>query len=136
MEPILLGLGAVASALLLGGMGFFSGVVAPMVFTKLEAATAGAFIRAVFPWYYLWLVVTAAAASLALLPVRSFEGALAAAIALGGVLARQALMPAINHERDHGKPARFARLHSLSVWLNGAQLLAAIALVALLANAG
>lgn len=133
MEPILLTLAAIASSLLLGGMAFFSGVVAPMVFTKLEPAVAGGFIRAVFPWYYLYLVATAAAAALALLPVRGFEAMVALAIAGAGMVARQALMPAINRERDAGNHARFDRLHRLSVWLNGAQLLAAIVLVALIA---
>jgi hypothetical protein len=40
-------------ALAFGGMTFFSAVMAPLVFTKLPFDTAGAFIRQVFPWYYL-----------------------------------------------------------------------------------
>ena len=38
-----------ALALTFGGMTFFSGVMAPLVFTKLPFETAGAFSRQVFP---------------------------------------------------------------------------------------
>lgn len=41
----------IAVATLFGSMAFFTGVIAPLVFTKLEAAVAGGFIRALFPWY-------------------------------------------------------------------------------------
>jgi len=44
-----------ALAVAFGGMTFFSAVVAPLVFVKLPAATAGGFIRELFPWYYLTL---------------------------------------------------------------------------------
>ena len=44
--------GIVAVASLFGSMLFFSCIVAPLVFVELEAATAGRFIRRLFPWYY------------------------------------------------------------------------------------
>ena len=58
-----------------------------------------------------------------------------ALIALGAVVARQVLMPRINHHRDRmqagerAAEARFDRLHRASVWINGAQLLAALAVL-------
>lgn len=45
-------------ALTFGGVTFLSGVMAPLVFTKLPFETAGAFIRQVFPWYYLTMAIT------------------------------------------------------------------------------
>ena len=42
----------VATALVLGGMAFFSFVMAPLVFHQLEREQAAAFMRAAFPLYY------------------------------------------------------------------------------------
>ena len=53
METVINGMGFFATGILLGAMLFFSGVMAPLIFTKLEADVAGRFIRQVFPWYYL-----------------------------------------------------------------------------------
>ena len=44
---------------LLGGMVFFPSVVAPRVFRVLEPDDAGRFLRALFPAYYLYLIITA-----------------------------------------------------------------------------
>jgi hypothetical protein len=123
-------------ALTFGGMTFFSAVVAPLVFTKLPAETAGAFIRAVFPRYYLTLGATTLVALLALLPgvvdATPWEAMLTALILFGFVYARQVLMPRINQARDAelaGEPdagRRFQRLHRASVAVNGIQWLAAL----------
>lgn len=63
----------VSLALLVGGMAFFAVVVAPLVFTRLPADQAGAFIRQVFPAYYLWVAGCAAVAALTLALVRPWE---------------------------------------------------------------
>ena len=54
-------LGQVSVATLFGSMAFFSCVMAPLIFIKLEAATASQFIRSVFPRYYLVILVLMAA---------------------------------------------------------------------------
>ncbi len=122
-------------AALFGGMAFFAAVYAPLIFIKLEAATAGAFIREVFPVYYLAMGL-ASAAALALLAGGTTHGAVAlgamAAVVLGFVAARQILMPAINRARDAalggeaGASRRFARLHRTSVAVNALQLAAVL----------
>lgn len=67
-----------------------------------------------------------------LLGPRPIDGAIMGVVALGAVLAREVLMPRINHHRDRklaGEPEAersFARLHRLSMWINGAQLLAGL----------
>ncbi len=48
---ILSAVALLAAALLLGGMGFFAAVLAPLVFTRLPAEVAGRFVRSVFPAY-------------------------------------------------------------------------------------
>ena len=57
-----------ALALLFGGMIFFAAVVAPLVFTRLPAEHAGRFIRAFFPVYYLYVLISSTVAAIALVP--------------------------------------------------------------------
>jgi len=130
-------LAGLALALTWGGMTFFSAVVAPLVFTKLPLETAGAFIREVFPWYYLTMGLTTLLAVLLLLPVIEagvgWPAALSVFALIGFVMARQVLMPRINEARDAelagdaGAGKRFKRLHGVSVLINGAQWLAIFA---------
>ena len=130
--------GGVLVAAIFGGMVFFAFVYAPLVFTKLPAATAGTFIRAVFPVYYKAMGATAAAAGLMLLP--RTEGF--ATLAVGAVffLVMLLLMPRINAARDASvaEPAsggagpdarRFGRLHRLSVIINFVQMLVVLAVL-------
>lgn len=126
--------GLFATALLFGSMAFFSAVIAPLIFTKLDAETAGRFIRQVFPWYYLTIITLAVAAALSLTFSRGPDAVALGAVAAAGVIARQVLMPRINRARDAADEGeakarkRFSRLHRLSVWINAAQMLA-VALV-------
>lgn len=85
---------------LFGGMMLYSFGFAPMVFSALPAEDAGRFIRAAFPWYYLFVIVTAGLGGAILLRSNSWSGALALSIAIIGVFARQVLMPGINTARD------------------------------------
>lgn len=118
-----------AVALLLGGMIFFAAVMAPLVFTKLAAGQSGPFIRAVFPFYYLYVLIFSAIAAAGLLP--RWEGACMAAVAVLTVWLRQWLMPRINRASDAARDGdllakrRFDRGHRLSVIVNFAQIIAA-----------
>ena len=134
-------LGLYASAILLGGMAAFSFLFAPLVFTKLPAETAGRFIRAVFPWYYLFVLGAAAAAALALAAAGAGPGPwlAMAAVAVAGVVARELLMPVINRARDRqlageGSAARFDWLHRSSVAINLLQMAAAAWVLAAIAG--
>jgi hypothetical protein len=72
-------------------------------------------IRRAFPHFYLFVIVTAAAAA-ALLARTDHVAALGlAAVAATTVPTRQLLMPAINHATDAGDKPRFSALHGLSV---------------------
>ena len=113
-----------------GSMVFFSAVVAPLVFTRLPAEAAGAFIRQLFPVYYLVLAGLTGAAALLVLGTDGGNAALFAIVAGGFVYARQVLMPRINALRDaelagdaEAAP-RFARAHRGSVVLNAVQMIA------------
>ncbi len=134
-------IGLVAVATLFGSMAFFSFVVAPLVFVKLDGASAGRFLRGFFPWYYLVVGLLALLALAALAALRPLEATTLGLVVLGAVVSRQVLMPRINHHRDRMLEGQadaeraFNRLHRLSVWINALQLLAAFVVLLRLATA-
>ena len=125
---------------LAGSMLFFALAVAPTVFRSLPAEHAGAFLRMLFPRYYLWGIVVALACSLS--AWLSETGGVATGVSLAVLLlfvyARQFLMPAINRARDRDLEgdsqagASFRALHLQSVLINALQLLLLLAVCAYL----
>ena len=125
--------------LLLGGMLFFPIVVAPVVFMSLPEAQAGSFLRAMFPRYYVFMIVLSLAASTMYQLSEGAVVSVAALVCLGVGLStlwvRQGLLPRINAARDAqlagdvnaGKA--FDRGHKLSVSMNIVQLVLLVALV-------
>ena len=138
MSKILFLVGLVSVATLFGSMAFFSSVIAPLIFMKLDEATAGRFVRSIFPWYYLIIAGLSLLATACLLVIHPLEAAILAIIALGAVFARQFLMPRINNYRDrmvegdNKAEKAFAGLHRLSVWINGGQLIGALTVLVLM----
>lgn len=122
-------------ALLTGSMVFFSFVMAPLIFIKLDIDVAGRFVRAVFPWYYLLVTVLATIASLLLIAFLPLNSTLMALVAGSGFYCRQFLMPKINEFRDRSLADEeeagkiFERLHKRSEIINGLQLLAVFAVL-------
>lgn len=120
-------LAALGLSALLGGMLFFGAIVAPLVFTKLPPDTAGVFIRAIFPRYYAFIVVSSGLAALGFL----LRGQRVSGLVLLLVLAVTCwlwfwLIPHLNALRAAGNTAGFDRGHRLSVWINFAELVAAL----------
>lgn len=120
------------SAVMLGAMVFFSGIVAPTVFTTLEPQSATRLIRRMFPRYYLLIILTGFVTALAAaFAARWLPALLFTLVAALGLIARHGILPAVNRARDAelgGDPAagrRFARLHRASVTLNVVQLVIA-----------
>jgi hypothetical protein len=106
--------GLLAAALLFGGMSLFSFGFAAFLLKALPVDLARATIRRAFPHFYLFVIVTAAAA--ALLARTDHVVALGlAVVAATTVPTRQLLMPAINRATDAGDKPRFRALHGLSV---------------------
>jgi hypothetical protein len=128
---LLSAIGIACTALLFGGMAFFAAVVAPVTFTRLPAEMAGRFVRGLFPVYYLWVLGTAAAGAVALMPLRVADALVLAAIAGSTAWLRQSLMPRINalsdaaQAGDAAAKAGFDRAHRLSVIVNVVQMVAA-----------
>ena len=125
--------------LLLGGMLFFPIVVAPIVFMSLPEAQAGFFLRAMFPRYYVFMIVLSLAAStmyqLSEGAVVSVAALVCFGVGLSTLWVRQGLLPRINAARDAqlagdanaGKA--FDRGHKLSVAINIVQLVLLVVLV-------
>jgi hypothetical protein len=117
-----------ATAATFGGMLFFAGVVAPLVFAKLPAPTASAFIRQVFPVYFLVMAGATALAALFATQLSHPDAVVLAAVSVGFLYARMGLLPRLDQARsqiDAGDPsaeARFRRLHRGSTVLNAVQL--------------
>jgi hypothetical protein len=125
-----------------GSVLFFSFGVAPVIFRVLGKESGGRFVRALFPRYYAWGVVSGAIAlpALASVPLAfpEYRGpwiGLQAGLILAGVLiflyCGNSLTPAINAARDEGPDGaeRFDRLHKRSVQLNAVALLLGVVLL-------
>jgi hypothetical protein len=125
--------------LLVGGMLFFPSVVAPVVFASLPEAQAGAFLRAMFPRYYVFMIILslAAAVMFQLSPgaVVSVEAVLCLSVSVSTFWVRQRLLPRINTARDAQLAGdvkaseAFDRGHKLSVVINIVQLVLLVALI-------
>ncbi len=112
---MILSLAVLSTALLFGGMTLYSFGFAAFVFNALPAKTAGAVLRKAFPWFYAFVIATAALAALFWWGENTAFAVVMAAVALSTVPVRQILMPAINRATDAGQRQRFKWLHGLSV---------------------
>lgn len=123
-------LAVMALAALFGGMLFFGAVMTPLVFSQLPPETAGPFIRAAFPRYYLFLIVCSAIAAIGLLMRGNPWYALVAVIVTGITLwLWLEWIPHLNALRDAGNQVDFRRGHRLSVWVNAAEFIAVLLLL-------
>ncbi len=107
---------------------FFSFVMAPLIFTKLEVEIAGKFIRVVFPWYYLFLGILSLFSLIAMAFANRMDTIFMILFFLGVVVSRQIIMPKINIYRDQSAnndrkaESMFNLLHRSSVGINFAQI--------------
>ena len=118
--------------MLLGAMLFFPSVVAPVVFTSLPEAQAGAFLRSMFPRYYAFMIALSLIAALLFLVGSNQSAFLATLVCLlvgvSTLWVRQWLLPRSDAARDAQLAGnveagrRFDRDHKLSVGINMVQL--------------
>ena len=107
----------------IGVIVFFSAIIAPTVFKTLDEKSAGVFLRAFFPKYYLFAIVIGLAA-LALIMIFNIEMSNILYIAIVSMtilsIISRFMIPIINNARDMGEQGKqkFNRLHALSVSLN------------------
>ena len=131
LETSLQTLALFTTAALFGAMVFFPSVVAPMVFRTLDPESAGKFLRALFPGYYVFMIVASALAAIGLYQ-SPLLALIMAAIAISTLAVRQLLVPKINAWRDaelagdEAAAAKFNAGHRLSVIINLIQLVGVI----------
>lgn len=111
---------ALAWALWLGSIVFFSFVVAPTAFAALGREDTTRLLRLLFPRYYLFGLICGGSALLLCLV---FRADLRITLPIGAsfivvAYARQQLLPAIEAARNSEDTEQFATLHRLSVQLN------------------
>jgi hypothetical protein len=132
MEQTLFLVSFLVTSMLFGAMLFFSFLVAPITFIKLDAKSAGQLIRSIFPHYYLIIIIFSLIAAFLLTLANHTSAVLMLLIALTGLFSRQSLIPKINNYRDAeiagdtNAKAKFDRLHRLSVGINGGQIIVLI----------
>ena len=124
MSEFLNTIGLISVATVFGSMVFFSAVVAPITFVKLDKENASHFIRSIFTWYYLLIGVFSLTAVVALAFTNFDIAALMGIVLVGAIISRQILMPNINKQRDRQLTGvtdainKFNRLHRSSILLN------------------
>ena len=107
----------------IGVIVFFSAIIAPTVFKTLDEKSAGVFLRAFFPKYYLFAIVIGLAA-LASIMIFNIEMSNILYIAIVSMtilsIISRFMIPIINNARDMGEKGKqkFNRLHAMSVSLN------------------
>jgi hypothetical protein len=121
----------------MGAVAFFSGIVLPMLFTRLEPARAGEIAALLFPAYYRLGLAAGVVllGAIVFLAVRERGAWRAAALVAGIMLACQAYatfalhpqVAAIRGVAAHHE--RFEKLHRRSVRLNGVVAIGGLALV-------
>jgi hypothetical protein len=110
------------TAWLFGGMAAFSAGFAPLLFKLVPMAQARPMLRGAFPLYYAAVIVLAAVATAAALPVDRAAAVGLAGVAATTVWARQDLMHRINAATDRADARAFNRLHGASVVLQLTQI--------------
>lgn len=132
-DDVLKSAALLTSALLFGGMLLFSASFAAFLFKVLPIAEARSLIRKAFPHFYLFVIVTSATAALLVLGSDStnnfISAVMLAMIAATTYPTRQVLMPAINAAADSQLKFRFVLLHSLSVVITLAHIVASAVVI-------
>jgi hypothetical protein len=123
-------LASLGLAALVGGMLFFGAVMAPLVFTHLPLNIAGPFIRSVFPFYYGYMIIAALVGMIGYWLNREVVPALALLlILLVTVWLWLWFIPHLDALRVAGETAGFNAGHRESVWINGIQMIVALAVL-------
>ena len=108
---------------LLGGLIFFSALVAPNVFSSLDEKNSRLFLRGIFPKLYLYSGIFSLFISLILFFINSFLSFIFFMITFGYFYSRQFLMIKINEASDHKNQKEFKKLHRFSVLIFVTQIL-------------
>lgn len=110
------------TAILLGGMTFFSFGYAPVLFKLLSMEEVRPILRGTFPYYYSVIIGLSALCAAFALTAGLTPAALLAVICASTLYARQILMHQINAAADREDKSAFGKLHGASVIIQLIQL--------------
>ena len=100
---------------LIGGLVFFSSIVAPNTFMSLDEENARKFIRTLFPKIYTYAAILSLLIAILLLKFDIFYSFIFFVISLGYLYSKYFLMKKINNASDSNDEKKFKVLHRFSV---------------------
>jgi hypothetical protein len=112
------------SGVISGMILFQTAIVAPVVFTTLDAENASKFLRKIFPKFFMVIFILGISALIVSSAILSIQGIIIAAITAISMFISYLVVPATNKARDEERSKAFRRLHTLTVVLTLFTLLA------------
>jgi hypothetical protein len=114
----------ILSGVISGMILFQTAIVAPVVFTTLDAENASKFLRKIFPRFFMVIFILGISALIVSSAILSIQGIIIAAITAISMFISYLVVPATNKARDEERSKAFRRLHTLTVVLTLFTLLA------------
>ena len=112
------------SGVISGMILFQTAIVAPIVFTTLDAENASKFLRKIFPRFFMVIFILGISSLIVSSVFLSIQGIVIAAVTAISMIISYLVVPATNKARDEDRPTDFRRLHTLTVVLTLFTLLA------------
>ena len=114
----------ILSGIISGAILFQTAIVAPVVFTTLDAENASKFLRKIFPRFFMVIFILGISALIVSSVFLSIQGIVIAAVTAISMIISYLVVPATNKARDEDRSTAFRRLHTLTVVLTLFTLLA------------
>ena len=112
------------SGVISGMILFQTAIVAPVVFTTLDAENASKFLRKIFPRFFMVIFILGISTLIVSSVFLSIQGIVIAAVTAVSMIISYLVVPATNKARDEDRFTAFRRLHTLTVVLTLFTLLA------------
>jgi len=112
------------SGVISGMILFQTSIVAPVVFTTLDAENASKFLRKIFPRFFMTIFILGISSLIVSSIFSSIQGIVIAAVTSISMIISYLVVPATNKARDEERSTAFRRLHTLTVVLTLFTLLA------------
>jgi hypothetical protein len=105
------------SGVISGMILFQTAIVAPVVFTALDAENASKFLRKIFPRFFMVIFILGISSLIASSVLLNIQGIVIAAVTATSMITSYLVVPATNKARDEERSTAFRRLHTLTVVL-------------------
>ena len=102
------------SGVISGMILFQTAIVAPVVFTTLDAENASKFLRKIFPRFFMIIFILGISALIVSSVFLSIQGIVIAAATSISMIISYLVVPATNKARDEDRSTAFRRLHTLT----------------------